>query len=247
MRWLRRGVVLLFIVLVIGGASTSPATSDILLLRRYGEMFFLWVAAATIALHPHPVHRQILVGSLIGFASEIVGVATGIPYGVYRYTDTLGTAIAHVPVVMVAAWFVLLSYAWTSATKVMRTLWGARLFAAVLMTAYDLLIDPVAIGPMRLWTWHQDGVYYGVPTVNFFGWFVVSLLALLPVKQHAAEHKPSHWVGCAVVAFFTIVALRSGLVGAAAVGILLLVVDGAIFRTQWVQYFAMRKLPQAQA
>ncbi|MCS7001176.1 MAG: carotenoid biosynthesis protein, partial [Candidatus Kapabacteria bacterium] len=154
---------------------------------------------------------------------------------------------AHVPVVMVAAWFVLLSYAWTSATKVMRTLWGARLFAAVLMTAYDLLIDPVAIGPMRLWTWHQDGMYYGIPLVNFLGWFGVSLLALLPVNQRAAEHEPSHWVGCAIIAFFTVVALRAGLGDAAVVGVLLLVMDATIFRTQWVQYFALRKLPHVQA
>jgi putative membrane protein len=229
----------LFILLLVGGAVTSPQTSDILFLRRYGEMLFLWVAAAVIALFPHRVLAQLLAGALIGFVSEIVGVRYGIPYGAYQYTPTLGASVAGVPLAMIAAWFVLLSYAWHRASELTRSLWTARLLAALVMVAFDLLIDPVAIGPMKLWVWQESGPYYGVPSVNFLGWFAVSFVSLLFVHRPLpSDYRAAHLVGVAVLMFFVVLALRNGLLAAASVGAMLIGGDVLSSWRRWRQYFA---------
>ena len=38
------------------------------------------------------------------------------------------------------------------------------------MVALDLLIDPLASGPLGYWIWEAKGWFCGVPLVNFFGW-----------------------------------------------------------------------------
>ncbi len=242
MKWIGRIVAGLFVVLLVGGIVTNSADSDFVVLRRYGEMMFLWVAAAVVALYSRRGLARLFVGALIGFGSEILGVATGIPYGRYHYTSTLGVSVAGVPVVMLAAWMVLLSYAWFLASQVTSLQSRHRLSAALAMTLFDLLIDPVAIGPMHLWVWDQLGIYYGVPFVNFIGWFVVSWVALLPMRPEHQQHSASHLVGVGIVTFFTIIALRSELIGVGLIGIGLLVADGILCRQQWVQYFAAVKL-----
>jgi putative membrane protein len=43
----------------------------------------------------------------------------------------------------------------------------------------DLFIDPVAVAA-GYWVWRIPGtVYYGIPLLNFVGWFVLMLLAPL--------------------------------------------------------------------
>ncbi len=242
MKWIGRIVAGLFVVLLIGGAVTNSADSDFIVLRRYGEMMFLWVAAAVVALYSRHGLARLLVGACIGFGSEILGVATGLPFGNYHYTDTLGVSIAGVPVVMMAAWMVLLSYAWVIASTLTNKQSLRQLIAALAMTLFDLLIDPVAIGPMNLWVWEQAGIYYGVPAVNFVGWFVVSWVAFLPMRDYREIHSASHLVGVGIVGFFTVVALRHELLVAALVGIGLLSADGVLCRHLWMQYFAAVKL-----
>lgn len=240
MKYARRGVIGLFVLLLVGGAITSPQTSDILVLRRYGETLFLWVAAFVVAFHPHRVLWQLLLASCIGFTSEIIGVRYGIPYGAYFYTPTLGTSVAGVPLAMVAAWFVLLSYAWRLATELTRVLWLARLLAALMMVGFDLLIDPVALGPMKLWVWEESGAYYGVPLVNFLGWYLVSLVSLLFVREPLpSDYRAPHAVGVAVLVFFVVLALRNALIVAASVGVVLLGLDALFCWRCWKQYFTV--------
>ena len=38
--------------------------------------------------------------------------------------------------------------------------------------AYDLFTDPVATA-LKVWTWAYSGPWFGVPTGNFIGWFVI--------------------------------------------------------------------------
>ena len=37
---------------------------------------------------------------------------------------------------------------------------------------YDLFTDPVDTA-LKVWTWSYEGVWFGVPTGNFIGWFVI--------------------------------------------------------------------------
>jgi putative membrane protein len=47
------------------------------------------------------------------------------------------------------------------------------LVAALAFTAWDLFLDPQMVG-WGFWVWDRPGAYFGIPLVNFLGWFVVS-------------------------------------------------------------------------
>lgn len=55
--------------------------------------------------------------------------------------------------------------------------WQAPLLAASVAVLLDLFIDPVAVA-VGYWVWSVPAnVYYGIPLLNFVGWFVLMLLA----------------------------------------------------------------------
>jgi putative membrane protein len=57
--------------------------------------------------------------------------------------------------------------------------WRVPLATGVIAVSVDLLIDPVAVA-IGYWVWHVPGnVYYGIPLLNFVGWFVLMFLAPL--------------------------------------------------------------------
>lgn len=57
------------------------------------------------------------------------------------------------------------------------TIWQVPMLAAVVAVAFDLFIDPVAVAA-GYWVWLKEAnVYYGIPLLNFVGWFVLMGLA----------------------------------------------------------------------
>ena len=53
------------------------------------------------------------------------------------------------------------------------TIWQVPLLAAVVAVAFDLFIDPVAVAA-GYWVWLKEAnMYYGIPLLNFVGWFVL--------------------------------------------------------------------------
>lgn len=60
-----------------------------------------------------------------------------------------------------------------------RLFWRVPLLTAVIAVVFDLFIDPVAVRA-QYWVWLKPGsVYYGIPLLNYVGWFVLMLLAPL--------------------------------------------------------------------
>ncbi len=57
--------------------------------------------------------------------------------------------------------------------------WQVPLLTGVIAVALDLFIDPIAVA-VGYWVWLVPGeVYYGIPLLNFVGWFVLTSLAPL--------------------------------------------------------------------
>ena len=101
------------------------------------------------------------------------------------------------------------------------SIWLVPLLAAVVAVAFDLFIDPVAVAA-GYWVWLKEAnVYYGIPLLNFVGWFVLMSLApfgwTLIARQRA-------WGGVKKV-MFSIVAIVP--LGMAAV-ILSVIMNGAL-------------------
>ena len=176
---------------------------------------FLALAALLVLLVSPPPEWPVLFGSaLMGFAAEAVGVASGFPFGRYRYTATLFPHLLGVPVVMGAAWLVLFAYA--------RQMTRSPFAAAAWMTAIDLVIDPLATNVLDYWAWDRTGPYYGIPWSNFAGWFLVSLALFAVTRTPAVPNARTGWLGVSVILFFTVLALGTGLHLAGAVGIALI-------------------------
>jgi putative membrane protein len=61
---------------------------------------------------------------------------------------------------------------------------GLSLLGALVMTAWDLLADPILSGPSyRAWVWEQGGGYFGVPAQNYLGWVVTTFVVFLMYRS----------------------------------------------------------------
>jgi putative membrane protein len=120
-----------------------------------------------------------------GFLIELVGSRTGVPFGRYSYTERLKPQLAHVPLVVPAAWFMMLPPAWAIASLIApgesRILFAA--ISGLAFAAWDFYLDPQMVH-WDFWRWRDSGPYYGIPWTNFVGWFlgafVISLLVGAP-------------------------------------------------------------------
>ena len=140
----------------------------------------------------------------ISWSYEQVGVETGLIYGAYHYTDALGLKLGHVPIIIPIAWFMMVYPSYIIAnliqsgrlmmrgkmknndnnsinilTPILQILWLSFL-SAVIMTAWDLVVDPYLSGPTeRAWIWEDGGgQYFGVPLHNFGGWLLTTLQSI---------------------------------------------------------------------
>jgi uncharacterized membrane protein len=136
-----------------------------------------------------------------GLVAEAVGVATGVPFGRYDYTGTLGPAVLGVPLVIPLAWVMM---AWPARVVALRLTRGrgraARVgVGAVALASWDLFLDPQMVDAGH-WRWADPAPSLpGVPTVpltNYAGWLLVAAVlmllldALLPAPGSADDTVP---------------------------------------------------------
>lgn len=180
---------------------------------RWASPLFLMLAAALAISTASRPRWPILLAGATGLLSEVVGVATGVPFGPYAYTPTLGLAVFGVPLTIACAWIILTAYA--------RAIFGPEriLLPALWMTAIDLVIDPLAAHELGYWKWLTPGPYFGIPLSNFAGWFAVSLAIFALCRFRATVQHA--WLGLSVVAFFALIAAAHGLWIPASAGLLL--------------------------
>jgi putative membrane protein len=152
----------------------------------------------------------------VSWSYEHVGVETGLIYGAYHYTDALGLKLGHVPIIIPIAWFMMIYPSYIIANLIgsgrqmmtrdkkknnnnpitlVQILWLSFL-SAVIMTAWDLVVDPYLSGPTeRAWIWEDGGQYFGVPLHNFGGWllttftiyFIFRLLSERKFQMHTSR------------------------------------------------------------
>jgi uncharacterized membrane protein len=132
-----------------------------------------------------------VLSAAISWLYEQIGVLTGLIYGPYHYTDVLGPKLGEVPLLIPLAWFMMIYPSYVIANLIAsdqpigspgrggRIIWMAVLSAAV-MTAWDLVVDPVLSGPaVQAWIWERGGAYFGIPIQNYVGWMVTTFTVYL--------------------------------------------------------------------
>ncbi|HEY7010451.1 MAG TPA: carotenoid biosynthesis protein [Jatrophihabitantaceae bacterium] len=114
-----------------------------------------------------------------GFAVEVLGVHTGVPFGRYAYATSLGPCAFGVPVVIAFAWTMLAWPAALVAHRLVSTFAARVLLGAWALAAWDLFLDPQMVAAGH-WRWVDPAVHLpGVPAVpisDYLGWFAVSVL-----------------------------------------------------------------------
>lgn len=123
----------------------------------------------------------VLLGFVFGvsLAFESIGVATGVVYGPYHYTDKLGPKFLNlVPYLIAVAWFMMMYPSYVIADRLVGDKlagWKRFLLLAVvgglIMTAWDVVMDPLMVRGGH-WVWEINGGYFGVPLQNFWGWWL---------------------------------------------------------------------------
>jgi putative membrane protein len=133
-------------------------------------------------------------------AFEAVGLATGVPYGDYTYSDALGPTLLGVPFLVPLAWLMMAWPSWLLAERLARPVRPTRrravrvAVAAGVFAAWDVVLDPQMV-QAGYWTWaHPEPGLPGIDTVpltNLAGWLLagavlMTLLDLLVTRRAGA-------------------------------------------------------------
>ena len=144
--------------------------------------------------------RKALVVFLISFAlslaSELSGTSTGYPFGAYSYSDRLGFKIAGlVPFNIPTSWFYMLVASLAICGRLLparddgKSKWWWALVAGVVLTAWDVSMDPAMVKTVH-WIWHVQDLsqqsafsqfigtpfFFGMPLTNWLGWLLTGVL-----------------------------------------------------------------------
>ncbi|MFZ2176286.1 MAG: carotenoid biosynthesis protein [Rhodococcus sp. (in: high G+C Gram-positive bacteria)] len=187
----------------------------------------------------------VLVTAGLGLCSEVIGTATGIPYGCYQYSvERLGPAVAGVPLVVPLAWTAGFYPVWCAASRLARGGLPRTALTTIGVVGWDLYLDPQMVTDGQ-WSWcNTDAGLPGIeqiPLTNYAGWLVVAALMALVMdlvdRRSTAPTDPTDrqrdavplglflwtWLGSALAhsVFLTAPELRhSAIYGGIAMGIL---------------------------
>ena len=163
--------------------------------------------------------RVFVVAFVLSLASELAGTATGLPFGPYGYSSLLGYKIAGlVPFNIPTSWFYMLVATLgicgriLPATDDASSRWWWALVAGVVLTAWDVSMDPAMVKTAH-WMWFipdlstasplarllGSPLFYGMPLTNWLGWLLTgilvarAMLALVPPSVWAARVAPERF------------------------------------------------------
>lgn len=119
---------------------------------------------------------------------EALSINTGFPFGNYHYDPALGIQIFGAPLIITPFYFYLVYTAWNMAHILLskydnvitrKWLFSLPIVSSLVMTTYDIIFDPYSSTVLGRYTWHEGGAYFGVPFVNFMGWYLCTFTIFL--------------------------------------------------------------------
>jgi uncharacterized membrane protein len=118
---------------------------------------------------------------VISWSYETCSILTGFPFGNYHYSENLGPKLWLVPLLIMPAYFSMGYIAWMIG-HILLDRFDDRppgadvilipVFSSFAMVMWDLCMDPSSSTVLGSWVWHEGGAYFGVPFVNFLGWYL---------------------------------------------------------------------------
>lgn len=137
----------------------------------------------------------ILTIGIFSLGIEMIGVLTGFPYTPFTYGTAIGAKLGVIPWTVFFAWPPLVFGVWAFTKQH----WPKRalVLAPLLLVVVDLVLDPVNTG-LGFWVWATEGIYYGVPLLNFAGWLFSGTIGILLLRLFFPKGLP---VGAAYSVF----------------------------------------------
>jgi len=188
LKTISRLILLIYAVLIIVGVGNAYLGYKLPkyitgLTTIFGFAFVLLHSSKQLGL----MRTMLLMGLtfVVSMLFEAVGVATGIIYGPYHYTLTLGPKfLGLVPYLIAIAWFMMAYPSFMIAVAIVPSYWskiwwrlGVAATGGLIMTAWDLAMDPMMVAGGH-WVWEVDGAFFGVPLQNFWGWWLTIFIAI---------------------------------------------------------------------
>lgn len=162
------------------------------------------LAHASASRGPKWTAMMFLTTAGLGLLAEMIGTATGIPFGSYFYaTGRLGPDIVGVPAVVPLAWTAGFYPIWCAVTYVLRRSatstvtmsMGRIVLTAAGMVGWDLYLDTQMVTDGH-WTWTSSiaglpGIGF-IPVSNYAGWFAVALAMAAVVETMTRLMNSTH-------------------------------------------------------
>ena len=114
--------------------------------------------------------RYLSIVFALGLSIEIIGVATGYPFGSYVYGESLGWKVLNVPFVLGLNWWILVYSSIHLSAFLTKKPILRMLLAPALMLGLDSLIEPLS-SQLDFWYWENSSA----PLQNFLSWYLISL------------------------------------------------------------------------
>ncbi|MDO8898630.1 MAG: carotenoid biosynthesis protein, partial [Bacteroidales bacterium] len=177
---LQLSLFLLTVIYMVGIVTTLLGHSDALMeLTPYNLVF----ATGLILYNAEGMNRVYLrwffLIAIAGYLIELLGIITGIIFGIYAYGEGLGIKLFDVPLIIGINWAVLVFSTAAILNKLKLPIWLKSAIAATMMVAYDILLEPVAIR-FDFWNWEGGSI----PLQNYIAWWLIAYLMLLGVLRY---------------------------------------------------------------
>ena len=170
------------------------------------------------------------ISFLVSNIMENLSILTGFPFGHYYYTANLGPKLFLVPLLIGPVYFGTGYVVWTLANVILDeadrrrdlpSVVGLPIVAAFIMTSWDVCFDPTLSTVAHDWIWRKGGGYFGVPIVNYLGWYLTvylyyQLFALYLAKQSGdvrSGQSRTYWYQAAWFVFIIAVGYPAGYLG----------------------------------
>lgn len=122
-----------------------------------------------------------VIAFVVSWSYESLSISTGFPFGNYHYTDRIGPKLGTVPLLIMPAYYAICYVSWHLAYIALDKFdqqvdrlqtWAVPVLASFIMVMWDMSMDPARSTLGQAWIWHDGGSYFGVPFINFMGWFL---------------------------------------------------------------------------
>ncbi len=167
----------------------------------------------------------IFILSIYAISIETIAIITGFPYSHFQYTELIGFKIlGYTPYTVPFAYVPLFLGCFYMASLNTHEKWKIILLTTFLVLVADMVLDPAAVA-LKFWIYESQGIFYGVPLMNFLGWilsgFISSLITMYFLKDRINDlSKPNALISSLflILAFWSAVCLYIGLIIPALIG-----------------------------